>query len=273
MKARMYIVTYNSEHHINEGLETLFASDLSQHELEIFIINNHSNFHLHDEFVGKVTVLHNVLRLDSSTGHTTRNWNQALMLGFEDLNNPQCDIVICAQDDVLYQPQWLNLTYKAHFEMGYDFVCTGIGDVLHSYTPTAIKKVGMWDERFCVVCLMEHDYFIRAAMHLNDKASVTDTGHSVGLYTFNPLPFVNQMLIQPVKEAEKHALTSIRRTMDTPPKELFKAKWGMYTEQAFIDQFVGKPRKPNIPSYVTYPYFERNIDDLEGLGFNLAINK
>ena len=270
MKAKLYIVTYNSEHHLNQGLESLFAADLSQHELEIFIINNHSNFHLHDEFKDKVAVLHNVLRPDFSTGHTPRNWNQAFMLGFENLNNPACDIVMCAQDDTHYNPQWLNLIHKAHFEMGYDFVCIGVGDTFHSYTPRAIKKVGMWDERFSALCFMEHDYFIRTAMYLGDKATVTDIGHSKDLYTFNPLPFARDVIEQPVRDSEKLELGHQRGRMANPFRELFKAKWGDYSEFTPTHQFVNNPRPPGIMGYILYPYFECDIEDLNGKGFNLG---
>ena len=270
MKAKLYIVTYNSEQHINEGLRTLFDSDLSQHELEIYIINNHSNFVLYDEYKDKVTVLHNVLRPDFSTGHTSRNWNQALILGFEDLNNPACDLVICAQDDTHYHREWLNLLHLAHFEQGYHFVCVGAGDTLHSYTPTCVKKVGMWDERFCAICFMEHDYFIRSAMVLGDKASVNDWGHMSGLYTINPLPYARQIADQPQRSADKIALGQARGKFDNPFRELFKAKWGNYSEFTPTSQFVNNPRPPGIMGYITYPYFEKDIEDLNGLGFNLG---
>jgi len=270
MKVRMYIVTYNNEYHLNQGLESLFAADLSLHELEVFIINNHSNFHLHDEFKDKVTVLHNVLRLDRSTGHTSRNWNQALMLGFEDLNNPACDIVICAQDDTFYHSNWLNLLMNRHLQLRLDFICIGVGDTLHSYTPTAVKKIGMWDERFSALCFMEHDYFIRAAMHLGNKASVTDAGHAKGLYSINPLPDAQQIIQQPQRNAEKLQLGQERGSMQNPFRELFKAKWGDYSEFTPSSQFINKPHPPGIPGYITYPYFERDVEDLNGKGFNLG---
>ena len=28
------------------------------------------------------------------------------------------------------------------------FLTFGIGDCFHSYTPNAVKKIGLWDERF-----------------------------------------------------------------------------------------------------------------------------
>lgn len=270
MKAKLYILTYNNEQHLNDGLTTIFASDLSQHELEVFIINNHTNFHLHDEFVGKVTVLHNVMQPDFGTGHTSRNWNQGLILGFKDLNNPDCDLVILAQDDCHYHHNWLNLLHKTHFEMGYHFFCVGAGDMLHSYTPTAIKKVGLWDERFSAICFMEHDYFIRAAMHLGDAASVNDLGHATGLYTINPLPFAFEIASNPERNVQNRSLVPARSALANPFRELFKSKWGNYSEFTPTSSFLGKKIAPGIMNYILYPYFEKNIEDLNGLGYNLG---
>lgn len=270
MKVKLYILTYNNQQHLNEGLETLFSADLSQHQLEVYIINNHTNFTLHDKFVDKVTVLHNVLQPDFGTGHTSRNWNQGLIHGFKNLNNPDCDLVVLAQDDTYYGPDWLNLLHKIHFEMGYHFFCVGAGDMLHSYTPTAIKKVGMWDERFSAICFMEHDYFIRAAMYLGNSASVNDTGHMVGLYSFNQLPFATDVARNPVRNQEKLALGQARAKFDNPFRELFKAKWGNYSEFTPTDQFLHNPRPSALINYVLYPYFEKDIENLNEIGYNLG---
>lgn len=270
MKAKLYILTYNNEQHLNEGLRTLFAGDLTQHELEVYIINNHTNFILHDEFKDKVIVLHNVLQPDFGTGHTSRNWNQGLIHGFKDLNNPDCDLVILAQDDTYYHKNWLNLLNTIHFEMGYHFFCVGAGDMLHSYTPTAVKKVGLWDERFSAICFMEHDYFIRAAMYLGDTASVNDTGHMVGLYSFNQLSFATQVAENPVRNQNKLELGQARAKFDNPFRELFKAKWGNYSEFTPTINFVNRPQQPGVINYILYPYFEKAIENLNEIGYNLG---
>lgn len=270
MKAKLYILTYNNEQHLNEGLRSAFNADLSQHDLEVFVINNHTNFILHDEFVDKVTVLHNVLQPDFGTGHTSRNWNQGLIHGFKDLNNPDCDIVILAQDDTLYRPNWLNNLYHIHFELNLDFFCVGAGDMLHSYTPTAVKKVGLWDERFSAICFMEHDYFIRAAMYLGNAASVNDTGHMEGLYSFNQLPIADEVAANPPRNQEKLQLGRIRASFDNPFRELFKQKWGNYSEFTPTAPFLNNPRPSGLINYILYPYFEKNIEDLNGIGYNLG---
>lgn len=269
MKAKLYILTYNNEQHLNDGLTSLFTGDLSQHDLKIYIINNHTNFHLHDEFKDRVEVLHNVLQPDFGTGHTSRNWNQGLMHGFRNLNNPDCDLVILAQDDTFYQPNWLNLLNQVHFGMGYDFFCVGAGDMLHSYTPNAVKKIGLWDERYSSICYMEHDYFIRAAMYLGNKASINDKGHMNGLYTINPIPFAFQIADNPPRNESKALLGRLRGRLENPIRELFKAKWGAYSEHLPTSQFINQPRAPNIPCYVIYPYFEEHIEGLVEKGYNL----
>lgn len=261
----MYILTFNNESHLNSGLTSMFSGNLSNHDLQVFIINNHSNFHLHDEFKDKVTVLHNALSSDFSLGNTSRSWNQALIHGFIDLNTPDCDLVILAQDDCEYGKDWLNLVYSVHFEMGYHFFCVGAGDMLHSYTPTAIKKVGLWDERYSALSFMEHDYFIRCAMHLGDRATVS-TGHGMG-YALNPIQIAQLIATNPVRIGNKRELQIVRTAMDHPSRQLFAAKWGDVSEHIIVSNFANKPRKPGIPEYILYPHFEKNVENLAGLGY------
>ena len=86
MKIKLFIVTYNNALELNKTLTSLFKSDLNAIDYEVFIINNHSNFSIDEQFEKNVAILHNVLRPDNSTGYLTRNWNQALILGFGNLN-------------------------------------------------------------------------------------------------------------------------------------------------------------------------------------------
>jgi len=269
MKIRIFVLTYRDPHHLNSGLKSLFDSDLSQHRVEVNIINNHSDFQLNDEYKDKVNVLHNVLRLDRSTGNTSQNWNEALMLGFNDLNNPECDLVITAQDDIFFGPQWLNLLTDTHKKIGFQFISVGAGDTLCSYTPEAVKKIGMWDERYSSLAFMDHDYFIRAAMHLGNYASITDTGHTPGLYTIYPLPWHKFIVEQPPRSNMKLELKKPLGRWQRPAQELFKAKWGGYSEELNVSTFINKPRKPGITGYIRYPYFEKDVEDLVGKGYNL----
>ena len=96
MKIKLFIVTYNNPEDLNLTLKSIFKSidNTNKHNIEINIINNHSNFNINKDYLGFIKILNNVLRPNFSTGHLSRNWNQALILGFENLISTKSDIVI-----------------------------------------------------------------------------------------------------------------------------------------------------------------------------------
>jgi GT2 family glycosyltransferase len=159
MKVKQYIVTYNNQIQINNCLESIF-SKLNNDELsilDIFIINNHSDLNIDVKYLDKITILNNELRPDFSTGHLSRNWNQAIINGFKDLKTPDCDILITNQDDTLFKENYINKLIELH--KNFDLIQFGWGDNFISYTPNAIKQIGLWDERFCYIGYQEADYF------------------------------------------------------------------------------------------------------------------
>ncbi len=174
-KIKIFIVTYKSKISLNNNIKSLLESDLMQHNWEINVINNHS---LNDEYVDKVKVWHNVLRPDFSTGHLARNWNQAIINGFKDLNNPDCDILVNSQDDVLFKKDCFSKLIEFHKK--YSFIQSGAGDSLCSYLPEAVKEIGLWDERFCNIGYQEADYFLRALIYNKNKSMISDChpGHN-----------------------------------------------------------------------------------------------
>lgn len=101
MRIKHYIVTYNNNEVLNNCLESLWDifENYTKDEYQVYIINNHSNFSINRKFERYVEVIHNDLRPDFSTGHLSRNWNQAILHGFKDLNNPDCDILVTNQND------------------------------------------------------------------------------------------------------------------------------------------------------------------------------
>ena len=105
---KVYIVTYRRPEVLNSTLDRLFnhTDFLSIPNTEVNIINNHSEFELNEEFADKVTVLHNSVRPDWDTGNLARNWNQALLHGFVDLNNPDTKIVTTMQNDIVLASDW-----------------------------------------------------------------------------------------------------------------------------------------------------------------------
>ena len=257
MKIKQYIVTYNNEFQINSCLESIF-SKLSDEELsilEINVINNHSNFILHNEFIGKVNVLHNTLRADFSTGHLSRNWNQAIINGFQDLNNPDCDIVITNQDDTRFADNYINKIVELHNR--FDLIQLGYGDNFISYTPNAIKRIGLWDERFCNIGYQEADYFMRAAIYLNDKASINDFSHYRLFNNIDNSDSILQLITPGYDRREESHFVSMK--FHPHSRYMYQLKWGINPESGFSNiQNVS----PKINSFVLYPYFEKDVETL-----------
>ncbi len=133
MRIKQYIVTYNNNDVLNKCLESLLPTftNSSKADYECFIINNHTNFYIDDKFKEFVTIIHNNLRPDSSTGHLSRNWNEAIINGFDNLNNPISDILITNQNDCEFQPNFLEEIIELHKK--YSFVQFGAGDNFISY--------------------------------------------------------------------------------------------------------------------------------------------
>lgn len=279
MRIKVYIVTYNNNYVLNDWcLKTLFDSDITKHDHEITIINNHSNIKINDEYIDKVTVLNNVLRLDRSSAHLSRSWNQALINGFKSLNNPDCDIVVCVQNDEKLKPNWVSNILKYHEK--YSFIGFGAGDSFMSFKAEAVKKIGLFDERF--FCgKQEHDYFLRAFIHNRDKSSFNDKTHG---YIWNPL---NNNIIEdtpcgndPRRETQAKVVYDSYKDYSKYPRNLFMKKWGFYdwgteyitkcnTDKILLQSIFEWIPKPLIFNYMYYPYFEKDIEDLEGKNYAL----
>lgn len=257
MRIRQYIVTYNNPFQLNEGLASLFSSISAEEAelLEVFVINNHSNFELHPEFTSRVTVLHNVLRPDFSTGHLARNWNQALINGFENLVHPACDLVITNQDDTRFSPNYINRVIDLHTK--FDLTQFGWGDNFISYTPTAVRVVGLWDERFCSIGYQEADYLLRAMIFLN-RISINDPSH---FRMYNPQPNYPIQII-PSGFGRREAYTTAATEYHPYNRALFLQKWGFDADRGMFRANIST-LKPLIPSYIMYPYFEKHVLTLE----------
>ncbi len=248
-KIKIYIVTYNAQDTINKNLKSLFASDIAKHNVEIYIINNHSNFSIDGEFIDKVKVLHNITRPDFSRGHLSRNWNQALINGFKDLSNPDCNIVACVQDDTLWYQDSIEKLINIHETYSF-YTCTP-GDGFCSYTPDAVKTIGLWDERFCGITFQEADYFLRAYLYNNAKSSINDSPHGRQLNPMYAIAWRNNTR----DDNDRKLLSYIYHYS----LELFKLKW---PNNKFEYWDINEPMTAAsaITNFVLYPYFEKNID-------------
>lgn len=272
MKIQVWILTWNNQKDLNEGLGYFFqssAASQTRHEISVNVINNHSNFSLDNEFSPYVEVWHNTLRPDFSTGHITRDWNHALVNGFQNLKNPACDWVVVAHDDTWWGKNWLEIFEDAVLSKGYNFIAAGLGDNILLFTPQAVRRIGLMDERFCTLGFYEHDYFFRAALYNGAHSSINDKWHMIdgeplSAYEWNPLPDRDAILQRPpVNELRYAEQMRAKHTVQHLGREMFFHKWGVVQERSSIRTMLSKQiTQPLIHSYMNYPYFERDIETL-----------
>lgn len=256
-KVKLFVVTYNNPKILNQCLESVFlnSSPLEQSNLQVFVINNHSNFYLENRFTDKVTVIHNHTRPDFSTGHLSRNWNQCILHGFVDLNNPHCDILITCQDDTIFSNHYIGKLIELH--QRYDLVTCGPGDNMVSYTPQAIRRIGLWDERFCGIGYQEMDYFIRAFKYHKEKSSINDYYHNQVHNPIEPHLIPIEFILTGWERQDDNHLVAYNFHMTGA--QVFVLKWpdlGKYPFEV-VDNI-----EPQIDSYVLYPYFEKDVETL-----------
>lgn len=260
MKIKMYFVTYNRPNDLNETLESFFNTDLflnsdyDQVEKNVYVVNNHSNFILNEKFKNKVKVLHNVLRPDFSCGHLSRNYNEIFINGFKNLNNPDCDILMHSHDDNYFDKNFFKNLLE--YNKKYDIITFSQGCGFMAYTPEAIKKVGMWDERFCTIGYHEGDYFLRAIKYNADKTSINDPNQ---LRTWNPLPHIVY------KMPHTHLNTAHRESQNyySVCRQLFELKWSGVKDTNFPGNILNILSDPAIPMHMMYPYFEKDLYDIQ----------
>lgn len=273
---KIYIATYKRTDVLNQTLDTLFNKTdfINIPNTEVNIINNHSEFVLNDEFVDKVNVLDNQVRPDWDMGNLARNWNQALIHGFKDLNNPDAKIVVTMQNDIVLDPKWSTNLLKMHQK--YSFITGQLGDNIVSYRPEAVKKIGMWDERFITPNNKEADYYIRALIYNKNKSMINDLSHGRLLNHHDALPLDTSEYLGSAGEWMKYKKSDLIQEGWFHTSQIFYWKWkdtwkkqpsyyGWLTKwtKDFIDN---PPSSPKVPSFVQYYYFEKDIE-LEGKNY------
>lgn len=174
MKIRHLIVTHKEPHLLNQQLYTIFA-DKIYYNYSLVILNNHPEFQIVDDFK-EVTVVHNMVRSINSQGHLARDWNYGIISGFENLAAPACDLLILSQNDVYFNKGWLEKIVRLHDR--FEYISYGQGDAVMSFSPGHVKKVGLFDEHFCIVGQQEGDYFLRSKRLNGDKVSINDKYHN-----------------------------------------------------------------------------------------------
>jgi hypothetical protein len=282
-KIKVYLVTYKRSDILNDSLDKLFKSDFNNFcNTEVIIINNHSEFSLDDHFVKRVSVLHNQTRPDWSNGNLGENWNQALLHGFKDLTYPEAECVVTMQNDTSVHPNWCSNMIKMQGK--YNFIVGQYGDNLVSYTPEAVKSIGMWDENFTGVQYKEADYWIRALIFNKDKSMINDTLHGLTLNNHDALILdtdIDRNFVE-VEDVVK------RKADDAEHKDIWLTRGGIYKTNAwkyFVHKWSGtwksEPEKEgwvknwskdlidsppdfsksNVKNYMKYIYFEKDISN------------
>lgn len=256
---KIYMVTYRNSECVKNNLESLFDTlAVNQNvpentQINVTIINNHSSFSMPEKFKNHVWVKDN-LRVDESCGHLSRDWNYALIDGFRSLRNPQADQVICVHDDVIWLDKWFEKLYTIHQTYNHymgDFGCT-----MSSYLPSAVQRIGLWDERFCNIAYHEADYQLRARIYNGDRSTIND--HEQGR-VWNP----TEVLVKhPPHNADKTSAANESLNYHPVSRKVFEKKWRRYPER-WAEQ-PEPPTQPYIDSYMNYPYFERDVQTLLG---------
>ena len=293
-KVKIYIVTYKRSDVLDDTLVKLFNSDFSSIDnTEVNIINNHSDFHLNPCFRSKVNVIHNVLRPDWSNGNLAENWNQALINGFCNLQKPDTEYVITLQNDTAVHPRWYSNLMTMHER--FNFVVGRYGDNLVSYTPEAVRNIGIWDENFFGVQYKEADYWIRALIFNKDKSCINDVAHGLTLNNGEALELdtSEDRNIQLLTDESGKEIIK-RRADDAEHQEIWKTRSGQFKELAWkyfvykwrrtwkkdpekigwVKQWSGdfKKNPPDITKskvrlFMKYLYFEKDLNDLKGKNY------
>ena len=275
MRIKLYIVTYKNDYILEKNLDSLASSDFLDFDNSVHIINNHSDLNIDTEKWASIfkefVIINNSVRPDMSAGHISRDWNCAIIDGFKDLDNPECDIVAACQNDTVFLSNWASYIKDLHLRENnnYDFLQFGGGDNYMSWTPNGVKRIGLWDERFCALSHQEGDYFLRARLYHPDGASINDNRKSrvnkgwpphIGHHReHNPLKnkVVDISFTHHVSNHTHHQHARNKRIVGTSVK-IFKSKWGTIASGRWDTEEY--PDTPLIDSYITYPWFECNID-------------
>lgn len=262
MKIKIFIVTWQDENALHNNLSTLFAGFQFAQDVDIHvnIINNHTNFKIHKSFESHVNIIHNRATPDFATAMLARMWNTALIHGFKNLNEPDCDIVVTAQDDTVWNYDWIPNLKKVMKE--FTFYADDAGDLVCAYRPEAVKKIGMWDERFHYG-FGEGDYFLRAIKYNADKSTINDFSHA---RVWNPTLHLAK---RPQPDDSRYNEQSRSHQYRGLSWANFLYKW-RYTEMEGrwpdnIEEMV--LTTPTIPSIILYPYFEMNVENLKEKGY------
>jgi hypothetical protein len=264
MLIKLFIITYRNDPVLNQTLHSLSASDIRRYDHEITVINNDREREvvIETDLSGlNVDFWTNCTRPPFSTGHLARNWNEAIINGVVDLDSPQCDYLVCCQNDILFKTDAFG-QMMSHMQ-SYDFISYGAGDACHVHTASSLKKVGLFDERFCNIGHQETDYFYRQFLYNRTGCSINDYNHGK---TWNVL---NANILNDIATGWSRREPTHMESVRYHPIAIatFRLKWGMEYPQAVMEESVPANKQPMSPQFFSYPYFETKIPSPESRGY------
>lgn len=280
MRISIFIVTYKNDELLHRCLDSIFR-DVDKNSngdtVTVTVLNNYDRLCLHDMYSGRVNVIDNLARPSFSTGHLSRSWNQCILHGFRDVNNPSTDILILAQNDIMFKEGFIEVVKQATKQ--YNYIAMGRGDEVQVMTIDAVKNIGMYDERFCNIGFQEADYFLRAVLLNREKSSINDAFHS---RVHNPIPnnIIEDVPCGYMRGDQNHVNSSKYHIVS---QQMFYYKWlGLLPFHRIpLEGDSGIYRYPyeqwndyikSIPvcakQYIMYPYFECNLPDLQNKYIN-----
>ena len=256
MRVNVYVVTYNNAERLNQNINTFFQTTehLKDHVFQYHVINNHHNFHFSLRHHSNIAVFHNSMRPAASCGHLSRDYNMSIVHGFQNLNAPACDQVICCHDDIWWHENWFETLQEIH--QTYDFYAGNYGCSLTSYLPSAVKRIGLWDERFVGLGYHEADMYLRALIYNKEKSSIND------YFGGRVLNSTKVIFDHPPTNTNKQLHMDAAINFHTISRRVFEAKWNVHPE-SWETRLTEVPTQPLIPSFMYYPWFELDVETLD----------
>ncbi len=228
-----------------------------QNNLSLTIINNYGTL---PDYPG-ITILNNVTRPDFSTGHLARSWNQCIINAFKDLRNPAVDCLVMIQIDAKFSNNW----YANICEIPNDcyYFCVGRGDEMQFVRPEAIKRVGLYDERYCNIGHQEADYFLRTFIKIKNNCSILDYAHHRIHDAFNGKFYESQFILHSISSGNIEA-QRLSNAYSGMSYNIFRYKWkncdvkDWHFQMEYINTLTSE--FTNAKEFRYYPYFEKDID-------------
>lgn len=270
---RVFVVTFRAHAAATKAVEELLRSDLTDFTFEISVINNWGTFSfpldnpLFADNINNLAVINNYGRPEWSWGHLSRDWNVAALYGFNNLNDPNSEVVVGIQGDASITPQWAHAIYKEHTKNGKVFISAGRGDAFHSWTAEGVKRLGLWDERYCDIGFQEEDMFLRAVILEPSRVRIGDFAHSRTHDPFSINPVAGDGDHDRAGHPAEHWHSELFHATKWPEWKEHMAHWWRNTTD------IHERLKPRIPTFYSYPYFEWRLDGLqERLGYPYEVN-